>query len=163
MPKNSLCNECGEKGRSVPRQTVLHHVKSEKLSRVGDDEYTFCVTPDCPVVYFAASGEMFTVSDVRELVTIKARGDERPLCYCFGFTKGDAREEITLTGRSTIPARISGFIKAGMCACEVRNPSGACCLGQVNKTVKKTVKRLSEEHETTAEPILVPSHNCCSV
>jgi len=27
-------------------------------------------------------------------------------------------------------------VKAGRCACEVKNPSGACCLGEVNKAVK---------------------------
>ncbi len=60
------------------RLTVLHHVKSEKLPYVGDEEYKFCATPTCPVVYFAESGNLFTVSDVRELVTIKAGGDVRP-------------------------------------------------------------------------------------
>ncbi len=61
-----------------------------------------------------------------ELVTTKTQGDKRPICYCFGFSEGDARKEIERTGQSTIPATVSGLIKAGMCACEVRNPAGVC-------------------------------------
>jgi hypothetical protein len=137
LTKNALCIECGEPGRSVPRLTVLHHVKSEKLCRVCDEEYKFCATPACSVVYFAASGELFTVSDVRELVTIKASGGVRPLCYCFGFMEGDIREEIERTGQSSVPAQIGRLIKEKMCACEIRNPSGACCLGEINRVVKR--------------------------
>ncbi len=137
LTKNALCNECGTKGRSAARLTVLHHVKSENLSRVGNEEYKFCATPTCPVVYFAASGNLFTVSDVRELITIKASGDARPLCYCFGFTEGDIREEIERTGQSSVPAQIGRLIKEKMCACEIRNPSSACCLGEINRAVKR--------------------------
>lgn len=121
----------------MPRLTVLHHVKNENLARVGDGEYKFCATPTCPVVYFAVLGDPFTVSDVRELVTIKASSDARPICYCFGFTEGDIREEIERTGQSSVPAQIGRLIKEKMCACEIRNPSGACCLGEINRVVKR--------------------------
>ncbi|MBA3438480.1 MAG: copper chaperone Copz family protein [Pyrinomonadaceae bacterium] len=144
------CAECGGEGRSVARQTVLLHVRSEELARVSDQAYRFCPSPNCQVVYYGDDGERFTVEDVRELVTAKASGDERPLCYCFDFNEGQAREEIARTGKSTIPARISRYIKEGICACEVRNPSGACCLGQVNQTIK----RLAEEHKTAVQPII---------
>ncbi len=153
------CAECGSVERTVQRQTVLHHVRSEELGRVRDEVYRFCPDPVCAVVYYSEGGTSFTAPDLRELVSVKASGDARPLCYCFGFTEGNAREEIAHTGGSTIPARISRFIKEGMCACEVRNPSGACCLGEVNKTVK----RLTEEHETDIEPLVAESHDCCSV
>jgi hypothetical protein len=73
-------------------------------------------------------------------VTAKTRGNQRPICYCFGFAEGDARGEIERTGSSTIPATISKLIKAGMCACEVRNPAGVCCLGEVNQTVERLLK-----------------------
>jgi hypothetical protein len=133
----SLCAECGAKGRSVERRTVLHHVKSELLARVSDDDYRFCPAPACAVVYYGTCGAVFTVNDVRELVTAKANGDVRPLCYCFGFTEGDIRREITQAGETRIPSQIGRFIKEKICACEIRNPSGACCLGEVNKTVKQ--------------------------
>lgn len=134
-PQNA-CGTCSEVGRVVARQTVVHHVKSEKLSSVDNDEYKFCPSENCPVVYYSTAGRVFTVEDVRELVTAKASGDSRPVCYCFGFTTGFIREEIEQTGRSTVPTQVTQFIKEKLCVCEIRNPSGACCLGEINRTVK---------------------------
>jgi len=140
-PQNA-CNQCGETGRDVSRQTVVHHVKSEKLSSIGDDEYKFCSSPKCPVVYYTASGQTFTVDEVRELVTSKTNGDERPLCYCFGFTEGFARREIAQTGESSVFKQVSRFIKEKLCVCEIRNPSGVCCLGEINKTLKRLASQI---------------------
>lgn len=145
--KGAQCVECGVKGSVVERKTVLHHVLPALLDRVNDEAYRFCSDPGCALVYYGDGGTRFTVKDVRELVTAKASGDERPICYCFGFNEGDARREIARTGTSAIPAQIGRLIKAGLCACEVRNPSGTCCLGLVNQTVR----RLSEEHRASAE------------
>jgi hypothetical protein len=143
-------------GRSAIRQTVLHYILAEHLARVGDEAYRFCPQPDCEVVYHRENGIVFKVTDLRDLVSEKTGGDERPLCYCFGFTEGHMREEIARTGSSAIQQQIGRFIKAGLCACEARNPSGARCLGQVNQTVK----RLAEECKASCEPTLVPSHDC---
>lgn len=148
----TACGRCGKTGRAVLRQTVAHHVKSEKLFCVKTDEYKFCASPKCAVVYYTTSGEAFTVDDVREAVTAKTEGDERPLCYCFGFTEGFARQEIAQTGASSVPAQVSQFIKEKLCSCEVRNPSGVCCLGEINKTVKRlssqTVMRANKEERS---------------
>lgn len=132
----TACGQCNETGRTVSHQTVVHHVKSEKLSCVDNEEYKFCPSNNCPVVYYSAAGRVFTVEDVRELVTVKASGDNRPLCYCFGFTEGDVRKEITQKGESSVPKQVSQFIKEKLCVCEIRNPAGACCLGEINRTVK---------------------------
>ncbi len=136
----NVCGHCGEIGRAVTRQTVVHHVRSEKLFGVCEDEYNFCASPTCPIVYYAAgSGQTFTVKDMRELVTSKTSGDARPLCYCFGFTEGFARQEIARTGETSVARQVSQFIKEKLCVCEIRNPAGACCLGEINKTVKRLV------------------------
>ena len=132
----NVCSGCGEVGRIVARQTVVHHVKSEKLAEIKSDEYKFCPSAKCSTVYYSASGEVFTTGDVRELVTSKSSGDNRPLCYCFGFTTGFVREEIERTGASSVPTQVSHFIKEKLCVCEIRNPAGACCLGEINRTVK---------------------------
>lgn len=122
--------------RVVARQTVLLHVKSEKLSCVDSNEYKFCPSENCPVVYYSTAGRVFTVEDVRELVRTKASGDSRPLCYCFGLTEGFISQEIEQSGKSTVPAQVTQFIKEKLCVCEIRSPSGACCLGEINRTVK---------------------------
>ena len=135
------CQICGELGRIVAKQTVVHQVISEKLSSVGDAEYRFCGTADCDVVYYSVDGNVFTTDEVRELVTTKTKGDNRPLCYCFGFTEGHVRREILLKGETTIPAQVTQFIKEKLCACETRNPSGSCCLGEINR-IKRQVEEL---------------------
>ncbi len=154
---DTRCNACGNAGRNVERKTVLHHVRHDLLERVKNEAYRFCPDPNCSLVYYSDGGAHFSTDDLRELVTVKASGDKRPLCYCFGLNEGDARDEIARAGNSSIPAQISQLIKAGMCACETRNPAGVCCLGQVNKAVK----RLSEEHKTAAESTHAPMHDCC--
>ena len=143
-PQN-VCSSCGQIGRVVARKTVVHHVKSEKLNEVKSGEYKFCSSENCPAVYYSASGEMFTVADVRELAAAKTKGDERPLCYCFGFTEGFARLEIERTGESSVPKQVSRFIKEKLCSCEIRNPSGVCCLGEINKTVKRLISEIAFE------------------
>ncbi|HXH69297.1 MAG TPA: hypothetical protein VNI60_03010 [Pyrinomonadaceae bacterium] len=134
-PQNA-CGGCNKTGRGVARQTVVHHVKSEKLLCVENEEYKFCPSQNCPVVYYSSAGRVFTVEDVRELITTKASGDARPLCYCFGFTEGDVRKEIAQKGKSSVPVQVSQFIKEKLCVCEIRNPAGVCCLGEINRTVK---------------------------
>jgi hypothetical protein len=136
---------CEKEGSPVELQTVVHQVKHEHFDCVNGESYRFCADRGCRVVYYGDEGTRFTVDDVREPVTTKTQGDARPICYCFGFSEGDARKEIERTGQSTIPATVSGLIKAGMCACEVRNPAGSCCLGDVNRIIK----RLSAEHEAS--------------
>lgn len=140
----NACGGCGEAGRDVARQTVVHHVKSEKLAEVKSDEYKFCSSEKCPTVYYSVSGEVFTINDIRELITSKSSGDQRPLCYCFGFTEGFVRLEIGETGTSSVPQQVAQFIKEKLCVCEIRNPAGACCLGEINRTVKSLI----EEHNS---------------
>lgn len=133
----ALCAECGTKGRSVERRTVLHHLRSELLARVSDGDYWFCSAPACAVVYYNTCREVFTVNDVREIVTAKASGEARPICYCFGFTEGDIRREIRESGETRVLAQITQWTKEKLCACKIRNPSGACCLGEVSNTVQR--------------------------
>lgn len=136
----AACDNCGKVGRIVAKQTVVHQVKSEKLPAVSDLEYRFCSSADCEVVYYSADSSVFTTDDVRELVTSKTKGDDRPLCYCFGFTEGNVRREIVLKGETTIPAQVTQFIKEKLCACGIRNPAGTCCLGEISRSVQRIGK-----------------------
>ncbi|MBI4278991.1 MAG: hypothetical protein HY660_11085 [Armatimonadetes bacterium] len=59
------------------------------------------------------------------------------VCYCFGFTARDIIEDSQQHGESWIFGEITAKVKAGLCACEIKNPSGRCCLGDVQKTMRK--------------------------
>ncbi|MBA3355710.1 MAG: copper chaperone Copz family protein [Pyrinomonadaceae bacterium] len=132
------CRSCDNASRPVTRKTVLLMMKSELLDRVNQDEYRFCSDPECRVVYFSENGgPAFMSSDLRVRVGLKEKIDPVPLCYCFGFDEKDARDEISGTGTSTVTQRIVALIKQKMCACPAKNPSGACCLGEVNKAIKR--------------------------
>jgi len=142
------CINCKGSSRPVTRKTMLLMLKPERFDGVGESEYRFCSAPDCRVVYFTeGDGATFTTDDMRVRVGLKEKADPIPLCYCFGFDEAGARAEIAATGRCTIPQRISALIKQGMCACPARNPSGACCLGEVNKAVKKLLADAAPERQ----------------
>ncbi|MCA1613620.1 MAG: hypothetical protein LC800_05570 [Acidobacteria bacterium] len=138
------CASCSGASRPVTRKTMLLMLKPEHFGSVSESEYRFCPVPDCRVVYFTDGGaQSFTTGDLRVRVGLKERDGVIPLCYCFGFDEAEAREEIGRTGQSAIPQRIAALIKQGMCACPAKNPSGACCLGEVNKAIKRLRAEMS--------------------
>lgn len=113
-------------------------LKSHLLEQAMAGSYSFCSASECPVVYFEEQGrQRFTNDDLRVRVGVKVKTDPIPLCYCFGFDESHIREEISATGATTVPERISKLIREGLCACDTRNPAGVCCLGEVNRTVKR--------------------------
>lgn len=140
------CVNCGGQSRPVSRKTVLLMLKPEFLEQAMTGTYSFCSARDCPVVYFEEQGRhRFTIDDLRVPVGVKASEDPIPLCYCFGFDESHIRAEISRTGNTTIPEKISMLIREGLCACEARNPSGVCCLGEVNKATKGILAKESDE------------------
>lgn len=147
MPQDELqqvglrrgCLACKGPGRPVTLRTMLLMLKPELFDRVGEGQYRFCASPDCPMVYFSRE-RSFTTGDLRVRVGLKEKDGPIPLCYCFGINEQSAREEIAAKGNTTIPQRITALIKERMCACEERNPSGGCCLGEVAKAVKRLMK-----------------------
>jgi len=113
-------------------------------------QYYFCDAPDCEVVYFAFDAEAprFAREELMVRVGAKETADPIPVCYCFGFTRKDIQREIAETGRSTVAGRITGEVKAGNCACEVKNPSGKCCLGDVTRAAQDALRALREAGTT---------------
>jgi hypothetical protein len=102
-------------------------------------EYYFCDSVDCDVIYFPSNpaAPLFRRADLLVRVGIKEAEDPIPVCYCFGFTRKDIADEIERTGRSTVVGKIKAEVKAGNCACEVKNPSGRCCLGDIVRIVQE--------------------------
>ena len=145
------CPRCGQPGQPVALQTLKHQVKPEHLETVEVGAFNFCRTATCQAVYFNGNGIVLTKADVRQRIGLKETEDTAPICYCFGFTEEMAVEEIRATGNCTIPQRITAEIKAGNCACEIRNPQGSCCLGNVTAAVKRAMKLvLAEKSEALA-------------
>jgi len=105
------------------------------LRRFVPGAYRFCSDPTCSVVYFGA--EVFKTDDLRVRVWQKEPAGARMICYCFDENEADIRSEVEQTGTSKAAQRVRDHIAAGRCACEVRNPKGSCCLGDVVQAVKQ--------------------------
>jgi hypothetical protein len=134
-PTPTHCPQCGRPGRLVDRITVKAMLRPEALMRLSAPEHGFCATPECPVVYFGID-EAFDREEIVVPVFQKEPAGERTVCYCFGIGEGDVRRELLETGRSTALDRITTLVKAERCACEVKNPQGTCCLGNVATAMK---------------------------
>lgn len=105
-----------------------------------DQNGTVCATEAVSSLALQNEDLAFTTGDMSVRVGLKERADPIPICYCFGHTVASAREEVARTGRSTVVASITAEIKAGRCACEIKNPAGSCCLGEVSKVIKEIMK-----------------------
>jgi hypothetical protein len=141
-----------------------HLLMEPALARLTNHSYHFCATPACSIVYFSNEADSyFHKHDVKVRVGLKETEDPVPICHCFGFTEKMALDEIREKGYSTIPDIIRAEIKAGNCACEIKNPSGKCCLGTVTQIVLNGsnghARELSAKSEQPAhEPFLRPRH-----
>ncbi len=146
-PAVMACPVSGARSKRVDLLTVRSLVRQLPLG-MPNTEY-FCEAADCDVVYFAFDPEapMFRRADLFVRVGSKETADPFPVCYCFGFTRKDIQREIAETGNSTVANRISAEVKAGNCACEVKNPSGKCCLGDVARVVQDCLRGHAETEE----------------
>lgn len=119
------------------------------MRHVTHATHRFCADPGCDVVYFAEDGRIYRTADVRVKVWQKEPLGARIVCYCFGENEADIRAEIETAGKSEAGNRVRAHIAAGRCACEVRNPRGACCLGDVAAAVRRAVESPAVENRTT--------------
>jgi hypothetical protein len=137
------CPECGKIGKPVQGQTIKS-LLSVSLRQVQDGQYLFCRTHNCPVVYFSTDGEhAFTVEEVRDRVYQKElEAEEVFICYCFRHTVGELRKASS-EDRIAIVDNINSGINAGQCACDLRNPQGSCCLGNIRGMIKRLEKQVT--------------------
>lgn len=156
-----LCPVAGKPGKRVPVITVRNLVREERLPEVEGREWFFCDLPDCEVVYFAEDGSSLSKDALKVRVGSKEKAAPHPVCYCFGHTAESIEEEIASTGRSTVAAAIAAKVKAGKCSCELLNPKGSCCLGDVNRVVKAAFASLGAG-DLKASHAEEATHDCCT-
>lgn len=126
------CPVSGTVGHKVGLVTVKALLAGRALRRLDGKAYRFCAEPDCDVVYFDRdAGSVFRKRDLLVRVGLKESSDPIPICYCFDLTVSDLRTRID------VAAMISAEVRAGHCACEVKNPQGSCCLGNVSAALAR--------------------------
>ncbi len=150
-PMVLACPFNGARSKQVDMLTVRSLVRQLPLG-MPNTEYYFCEAVGCDVVYFPfdAQAPIFRRADLLVRVGAKEATDPIPVCYCFGFTLKDIEKEIAETSRSTVAERISAEVKAGNCACEVKNPSGKCCLGDIIRVAKEGFRLLAATDKNSA-------------
>jgi len=141
-PSRAACPVSKTLSRKIQRRTLEHLLKPEMLGSLRNAQYYYCKEPACDVVYFSNEKvPFFSIDDVAVKVFAKDQGDDVPVCYCFDWTRARIKQEIEETGQSTAALEIAREIKAGHCACDIKNPKGECCLGEVNSFVKEMMSK----------------------
>lgn len=117
--------------------TVEHNVLADALSALGGrDGWQICLGgADCRVGYFR-DADVVLLEQMRVTPFHKARGPERTVCFCFGHSEGDIRDDVRRNGRSTIRESIADACRHGRDDCERSNPEGRCCLGNVARMIE---------------------------
>lgn len=117
--KTAPCPVNGKYYKQVKRKTILHHVTRPWSRKLPEQAYYYCSDPDCDVIYFGKDNSMLTSSDMR-LSDIKR---SNTICFCFDISKEDLKKEKELTKTFVVEQT-----RHSTCDCEIRNPSGKCCL-----------------------------------
>ena len=105
-------------------------------------EFRLCRDAECEIVYYGSDGTILTGNDLNVQPGFKAGSDEL-VCYCFLHRKADIERQLRETGDTDIFELIKKEVQAANCACEVRNPSGRCCLGEVQQAIRSLRKELA--------------------
>ncbi|MCL6480254.1 MAG: hypothetical protein K6U02_00870 [Firmicutes bacterium] len=108
--------------------------------RMPPAQYYFCTAPDCDVVYFASdpAAPVFRRGDL--LVAVAPSRPQAPdtsatAWHHRGVHLGESRTVESVHGC----AEHRGRSESGNCACELKNPSGRCCLGEITQAERKAL------------------------
>ena len=132
-----VCPACSGRSTPVEVSTIKALLTPPALAQLRLASFHFCASPQCDTVYFSTDGQIFQTAQVRVPVWQKLPEGARVLCYCFGENEFDMQAEIATEGRTGAIDRVRGHIAERRCACDVRNPRGACCLGDLTAAVNR--------------------------
>ena len=143
------CPKCEQVGAVADRITLKALLTPDGLRRGIPKQPHYCATRECPVVYFDREENVtFAEGELKVRVYAKHPDDAAiEACYCFAVNVGTMCDAARARELREMVAR---EVQAGHCACEVKNPKGACCLGDLVRI---------ERAETTS----VSAASCCTV
>ena len=123
---NQACLQCGTDCKSVEMNTLYHQVRFPENQEIPPDTYYFCPAKDCPTAYFSNTG----TSIPKQHLTTYLHIQNDKLCYCFDIDTTDYLKALSTRHAEAIKNFVIQRTKLGECACEIRNPSGQCCLAK---------------------------------
>ena len=132
------CPASGFEGRPVDWTTVAALTAGPLPAR---QQFRLCRDAGCDVVYYGSAGTVLETGDLNVQPGFK-NGSDGLVCYCFLHRRADIARQLGETGRTDLFDSIQAEVEAGNCACEVRNPSGKCCLGEVRQAIRNFEQEL---------------------
>ena len=138
-PVKAECPASRTLSNKVLHETLDNLIVLDKRHLISKDvQYYFCSEPDCPVVYFSNKEvPVFEKSDLSVKVFSKDNQEDVHVCYCFDWTRKRISDQIKATSSSTAFIEITEELKACNCDCEIQNPKGVCCLGDIQNFLKE--------------------------
>jgi hypothetical protein len=127
------CPQCQGLMKPIDRNVLIHQVMAPLNQSIPVEIFFFCSKTNCRAVYFSPSGFVVETTDMRYEISEKLASEERTICYCYGITYRQVVNEIKKDGHSTSKEFVVEQTKLKNCACDVRNPSGRCCLKEFPK------------------------------
>ncbi|WP_198159404.1 putative iron-sulfur cluster-binding metallochaperone [Methylomonas lenta] len=119
-----ICPECGSTCKSVGMPTLYHQVRFPENQSLITDSYYFCPAKLCSVGYFSSADNTIPKQHLRSYPAIQ----NNALCYCFDIDAERYLSALNDHREEPIINFIKQRTKANECACDIRNPSGQCCL-----------------------------------
>jgi len=127
----AMCPVTGAAGRPVGTITLKALLRPDALATLEPAaQHYYCPDPGCETVYFGGP-RLYDRADLEVPVLAKDAGEDVTACYCFGWT----RDRLRAAGPAAVD-EIRAHVAAGRCGCEVNNPKGSCCLGDVERIVR---------------------------
>jgi len=137
------CPQCSKLGiecvgpKQVPKITLTSLVKPEYQKDIPTGRPFFCPQRECETVYFDKEGHQIKKDQLSVKVWQKEEVGDIPVCYCFEYSAKAIMEDARRNSPPSIPLNIRDKVKAGLCICDIKNPKGTCCLGDVAFWVKQ--------------------------
>lgn len=134
---SNVCPSCQSRGKSVKVITLKSLLKPTVLDTLNPDlGHYFCTSEECTVVYFDTDEKVYSVEDIKVPVYQKDKSLTTPICYCFDWTREKVGKYVSDGLKQTPVEHIRQNVKENRCGCEVNNPQGSCCLGNVTGYIK---------------------------
>ena len=132
--KTSLaCPQCGSDCKPVTMRTLYQQVRFPENQQIAIDEYYFCPSRHCSTAYFSNTENSFSKS---LLITQQAIQNDA-LCFCFDINSASYLSALQTHNADSIKNFVIERTKSAECACEIRNPSGLCCLVKFKQLEKE--------------------------
>ncbi|NOQ35335.1 MAG: hypothetical protein GQ569_05500 [Methylococcaceae bacterium] len=112
-------------------KTLFHNLLFPDNLELPLDNYYFCASKTCNAGYFSQS-----ITIPKQKLKVFHELQQGWLCYCFNISEADYKTAFESKNFEPIKNFVVQKTKTGDCACEIKNPSGQCCLAKFKQLEK---------------------------